>query len=79
MSDVEMPPTWMSKAIGKQRGSQAIASAIASSPEFLDLVKQGVEEVNQTGADEAGDGGPGGEHVIARAVLRGLAQLHRTD
>jgi hypothetical protein len=79
MNDEGMPSTWLSKAIGTHRGPQAIASAIAAAPEFLDLVRQGVEEVNQKGADEAGDGRSGGEHVVARAVLRGLAQMYRPD
>jgi len=77
MSEVELPPTWMSKAIGNLRGPQEIASALASAPEFLDLIRQGVEETNQSGADEAGQGRSGGERIIARAVLRGLVQLER--
>jgi hypothetical protein len=79
MSDEAMPSTWMSKAIGTHRGPQEIASAIAAAPEFLDLVRQGVEEANQKGADQAGEGRSGGEHVVARAVVRGLSQMYRPD
>lgn len=79
MNGDEMSDTWMSKAIGKHRGLQEIASAIASAPEFLDLVRQGVKEANQNDENEAGEGSPGGENAIARVVLRGLAEMNRTD